>query len=368
MRLIPHLIPIFRYLEWLYLISNGVMVTNHTPLTLCFYSIFFSLSLFFPQKQGVALRLSYVTTTLGAIAIARYWGMDFGLLLFSYLAKSYFLLQERLSILITLSFSIPWIVSGYLGGDIVGNSRVSTNEPIKFIIFSSLTYLACSSFTLMFCKMVVMEEKHYQKSVELWKEVELLATALERTRIARDLHDSLGHDLTGLDMQLSVAQKMRHHNLDQSFRAVDTAKTLAGQCIENVDNILKKMRHANFDLIKAVEALRSPLLNNQIEMIWEIDLPPLPVNKSYQIYCILKEAIINIQKHAHANQVKLLATTNAEQIVLKIWDNGMGFNMSNSYRGFGIQGMQERSQLLGGSFTIHSKPHQGTEIEVVLPL
>ncbi|NJL10767.1 MAG: hypothetical protein HC908_13015 [Calothrix sp. SM1_7_51] len=177
----------------------------------------------------------------------------------------------------------------------------------------------------------------------------MLATALERTRIAREIHDSLGHTLTDLDIQLAVAQQLRFHNIEQSFEAVDTAKILARQCIEDVSLALNRMRQSDFDLNQTLTALMEQLRQNSaLQVKWEVNLPQLDLNKGYQIYCIVKEGIMNVQKHANASQVSFYGRLTSEGIVLNIQDNGVGFDTEKVRTGFGLQGMFERVQLLGG--------------------
>ena len=95
---------------------------------------------------------------------------------------------------------------------------------------------------------VIAERKSRQKAEFLAKEVEALAATLERTRIARDIHDSLGHTLTTLDIQLEVAQTLRQRAPEQALQALDTAKLLASQCLADVRRAVQTMRQTNFNL------------------------------------------------------------------------------------------------------------------------
>ncbi|MEL6166752.1 MAG: ATP-binding protein, partial [Cyanobacteria bacterium J06628_3] len=96
--------------------------------------------------------------------------------------------------------------------------------------------------------------------------------------------------------------------------------------------------------------------------------PQLNLYKSYQIYCIVKEAMMNIQKHARASQVIFCGNSTSEGIVLDIKDNGIGFDSEQKRTGFGLQGMMERVQLLGGKIEVKTALNQGTQIQVRLPL
>lgn len=214
--------------------------------------------------------------------------------------------------------------------------------------------------------MIVAEEKSRQRAEELSQQVQTLAATLERTRIAREIHDSLGHTLTDLNTQLEVAQKLRSHNLEESFQAVDTAKMLAGQCIEDVSQALHQMRQSDFDLkISLMEQVRQ---NSALQVKWEVNLPQQSLYKDYQIYCIVKEGIMNVQKHASATQVSFCGNLTNASILLEIKDNGIGFDLEKNPTGFGLQGMMERVQLLGGNIYIKTALKEGTQIQVTLPL
>ena len=180
------------------------------------------MSWIFPLHRPRWQRLSYVV--LGTIAVlgAGIFGVNLGLFLQVYAAKSYFLLGRRTAIALVGFTAIPWTLNEYaretrqLPGSLI--------DPVRFAIFTIVIYAAASFFTLMLSHMIVVQQKKDQKIEELSEEVESLAATLERTRIAREIHDSLGHTLTDLDTQLAVAQSLRSHNPTQAFQAVDTAK------------------------------------------------------------------------------------------------------------------------------------------------
>jgi signal transduction histidine kinase len=242
-------------------------------------------------------------------------------------------------------------------------------NPWVIAIYCLGIYLAGSAFVILFSSVVISEQKSRQKAEELAQQVETLAATLERTRIARDIHDSLGHTLTNLDIQLEVAQKLRDRNPDKAFQAVDTAKMLSSQCIEDVSRALKTMRQSDFDLNQALSTLIENFRQHQSGRVHsEINLPSLPLQTSHQIYCIVKEGLTNIQKHAKANFVCFLARGSAESIILKLEDNGVGFDDKSTQTGFGLQGIAERVQILGGGLEIDSTLGQGTRIQVTLLL
>ncbi|MEO1146868.1 MAG: sensor histidine kinase [Cyanobacteria bacterium J06638_22] len=346
------------------------------PLAFVFYATFFILSCFFPQRRSYPQRLIYIGTALTAIVLANRMGIDSDFLLYVYFSKSYFLLNRRSSIAIAGLVMVPWIASEYLSQvDWVQRSPepipISVFDPaalIRFIAISLAAYLSASTFTLIVSAMVVTEHESRQRAEMLTQQIESLSADLERTRIARELHDSLGHTLTDLDIQLAVAQELRRRDPEQAAHAVDLAKTLVSQCIEDTSRALQRMRQSDFDLNQALSTLLEQVQQtSNLKVRWELNLPQLPVYQSYQIYCIMKEAIMNVQKHAQASHLALHGTVTASDIVLDIADDGIGAEMHALYAGFGIQGMRERVQLLGGQLKIQTALSEGMHLQVTLP-
>ncbi len=333
-----------------------------------FYSAFFCLGWAFPAQRSRNLRILYIVAGLSTTIAARCASIDLGLFLFFYFAKSYFLLGRRSAVVFALLAVIPWTTSEYFI-DLEMQPFTGILPSLNLLLGTVAVYIPATVFVLMFCKMLIAEERSRHQIAQLSEQVETLATSLERTRIAREIHDSLGHTLTDLDTQLAVAQMLRTHNLDQSFQALDTAKLLARQCIEDVSQALDQMRHSDFDLNQALIGLSEQLRqSSRVQVSSQINLPQLPIYTSYQIYCIVKEGLMNVQKHANASQVKLSSHLVADGILLEIKDNGIGFDLNQFSKGFGLQGMMERVQLLGGKLDIKTACAQGTFIQVLLPL
>ena len=370
----------FRYLEWAILFAYVSMelsgMRQDWPLTFFVYGAFFILSCFFPQRRPYPQRLLYIGMALTAIVLANRAGIDSDFLLFVNFSKSYFLLNRRSAIAAVGLVMGPWIISEYLSQvDWVQRSPapipLSVFDPtalIRFVAISLTAYLSASTFTLIASAMVVTEQASRQRAGMLSQQIESLSADLERTRIARELHDSLGHTLTDLDIQLAVAQELRRHDPEQAAQAVDLAKTLVGQCIEETSRALQRMRRSDFDLNQALRTLLEQAeQTSNLKVKWELNLPQLPVYQSYQIYCIMKEAIMNVQKHAQASQLALHGTVTDSDIILDIEDDGIGAELNTLYVGFGIQGMRERVQLLGGQLQIQTALAKGMRLQVTLP-
>lgn len=218
----------------------------------------------------------------------------------------------------------------------------------------------------------VAEQRSRYRAEKLAVEVEELATKLERSRIARDIHDSLGHTLTTLDVQLALvdryAQDMPENQVSPKLqKAIARSQQLATQCLSEARESLRTIRESNFDLASALTEFGKDMQKTfALEVC--VQLPSLPQQLSYQLYLIAKEGLINVQKHANATSVTLLLEAKKNEVILTLTDNGCGFEQAKVKNGYGLQGIRERSQLLGGRLTVHSSPSQGTRLQVVVPL
>jgi signal transduction histidine kinase len=202
---------------------------------------------------------------------------------------------------------------------------------------------------------------------------EEVATLQERNRIAREIHDSLGHSLTALNLHLEMALKLAHIQPDRSREVLTEAKRLGTISLRDVRQSVTTLRSNPLqgqDLPTAIEKLVDEFqLSNQIKPICHLDLPPvLPQDVATAIYRIVQEALTNISKYADASEAIVEIHTRATEIELKIVDNGRGFNPTHNTTGFGLQGMRERVLSLQGKFEIISAPQQGCQILATIPL
>ena len=377
----PSLIRRLRYLEWLFLAVHLLLAItaggDKLPFNLFVYGIFMVFSSTLPINRPLKLRQAYILLAMLSIVCANFLGVSLDLLVYLYIAKSFLLVGSKSTIYITILTGIGWVASEcfseiqeiqQLSVGFEPPFGFSSNDLNTIFIFSLGLYIAISIFTIFLSSVIVAEQKSRKRAEALAEQVEILAKNLERTRIARDIHDSLGHTLTNLDIQLKVARKLRDRDLDKAFQAVDTATMLSSQCIEDVSHAVQTMRRNDFDLDRALNNLIEQVRNDGIKTVqWEINLPKLNLATSHQIYCVVKEGLINIQKHANASQVSFQGYSTAKQIIFKLEDNGVGFNLQQVNSGFGLQGMVERVQAMGGKLKIDSAPSQGTQILVTIP-
>lgn len=380
-----------RYVEWTILAMTFVVVklnsdpwVGYSPIPdYAFFTllgVIALLSLIFPINRPLWQRRVYVFLEMLLIIPTRITDWDLGIILYFFLGKSCFLLPRKDVIITSITVGIAWILTnlwsmpGKIDFIISNNSQLlkqlyDTNRFITSVVINDIgVYIACSTFVVLFSLVAIAEQKSRKKAVALAKQVESLAATLERNRIARDIHDSLGHTLTTLDIQLELAQRLHQRHPDKALQALNTAKELSSQSLTEVRRALQTMREENFDLNKALVTLVDLVKQNQsFDIQQQVNLPPLPLQTSHQLYCIVQEGLTNIQKYAVASRVSLRGQSTAEGIVLDLEDDGIGFDPDLPHTGFGLRGMQERVKILGGQLKLNSTPGQGTHIQVIIP-
>lgn len=200
-----------------------------------------------------------------------------------------------------------------------------------------------------------------------------LSAMQERNRIARDLHDSLGHALTALNIQLQTAVTLWQLNPEKAQRFLAEAVRLGGVATNEVRQSVKLLRENTLEtesLENLIESLVTDFHQSTgILPSTQINLPiALPQEIVTPVYRIVQEAVNNICKYAKANKVEIELTANQNTLILSIHDNGRGFKPEEAHFGFGLQGMQERVAILRGQFYLNSAPGEGCQIQVEIPL
>lgn len=338
------------------------------------------LSLFFPVDRPLWQRRLYIALEMAILVPTVTLPLNDFLFFELFVIKACLLISRKdviIATTIAASLFLGQII--YQLPTLIERSRINSveyfDQPGQIIFDTFLEYVVTYTFVIFFGVMFAAEQRSRHRAEVLAKEVEALATKLERARIARDIHDSLGHSLTTLDVQLALAQRYSQSTNDSSKlqHALSTAQQLATQCLAEARQSLHTMREPSFNLKDALNTLaeqvrQSFVINLQVEVPLQ-----LPQQLSYQIYLMVKEGLSNVQKHAEATRVTLSVVADNAQMVVTLIDDGCGFDVSevegNAIApGYGLRGMKERSQLLGGQLTVESHLGQGTQLQVTVPL
>jgi signal transduction histidine kinase len=324
-----------------------------------------------PINRPLWQRRVYMLLAILIVLVAEHFQVFTYLFYSTILLKGCFLLPRRENTTIaifflsisTLSYTIraPEIIENLLAGDM--KVYLNSSRMIPNYLTSSL---GSCIYVLLLGSVWTEEQKSRQKADRLSQQVETLATDLERNRIARDIHDTLGHSLTSLDVQIELAQRLQATEPARAQQSIDLAKQLSSQALDNVRQALGTMKRSNFDLTEAIIALAEQ--NQPFQVIVDVQFPMLSLQSSYQLYCIVQESLTNIQKHAQADRVIVKGSIVSGGTILEICDNGKGFDLDRSHAGFGLRNMKERVQCLGGDFNLNSKIGQGTKIKIFAPV
>jgi signal transduction histidine kinase len=187
----------------------------------------------------------------------------------------------------------------------------------------------------------------------------------ERRRIARELHDGVGQDLAGLVLGLEAVER------SPGTIEVAELKQLARSTAQQVRELIVDLRPRVLDDLGLGAGLRwlaqerHPTLDVELDV--ELDRPlPSPVETA--IFRIVQEALTNVERHALAGAARLRVWTADGEVRAVVEDQGRGFDPGGEAGGFGIVGMRERAEQLGGRLQVTSDSAAGTRVEVVVPL
>jgi len=210
-----------------------------------------------------------------------------------------------------------------------------------------------------------------------------LALEAERHRIARELHDSVVQSLTALVADLEYFQTRQLPTLDQSGQAVAEKiaawQELARDSLTSIRQTLGELRQPcelDFGLEYAIQVFLSELQEAGYTIVFECDNWPdqLPAEYTSHIYYIVREALTNIRKHAHATSITVYIFAFEDRLHISIRDDGVGMNKQSTaafvYSGYqqGLIGIRERVTLLNGQLTIESLEGKGTRVDVEIPM
>jgi signal transduction histidine kinase len=245
---------------------------------------------------------------------------------------------------------------------------------VFFAIFAQQTARAEAARAESERLLLQLQEAHSQLQ-EYASQAEELAVQQERNRLAREMHDTLGHRLTVSSVQLQAAQRLIPS-------APDRANEMVGAVLEEVREGLRELRSTVATLRAPVEAdlALEPALKRlagsfeqatgiAVHLVVPADLPPLTASQRHALYRGAQEGLTNIQKHAAAGEAWIeLARTNGT-VALLVRDNGAGLSgAGNGAAGFGLHGLRERAAQLGGDLSISPAPAGGAEMKLTLPV
>ncbi len=329
------------------------------------------------RSENTLLRKLYfvIQLPLGCLIIALGKGAGFSALLLLPLGgQAVVLLTDYWAYLTNLGIVAAYIIA--VKSFTSAWPDVWTNLPI---------FLAGLVFIVVFTQVAVGEEKARKEVERLLAELqetnqrlreyslnaEELAVVKERNRLAREIHDGLGHYLTTVNMQIQAAMATLAKKPDRARELLGKASTLSQEALADVRNSVATLR-APMDENLPLGAIISDVVKScecsGIETNFHVLGSERPVSPAvrFALFRTIQESVSNVQKHAHAaNLWVTLDFRQPRQTLLTIKDDGVG--SENADGGFGLLGMRERARLVNGDLLVNTSPGEGFVIQLTVP-
>src|SRR5438132_1663944 len=201
------------------------------------------------------------------------------------------------------------------------------------------------------------------------------AVMAERNRMARDIHDTLAQGFTGVIVQLEAVEEAMSRN--QAVKAsghLNRAGDLARESLREARRSMQALRPQALEEKQLSEALKDLIekvtrgTTVKAEFTLQGEQQKLPPEWETNLLRIGQEVLTNVLRHAHASAFDVQLIFDSREICLTLRDDGCGFDPQRRHEGFGLQGMRERAEGMGGHLSIESANGKGTMISIVLPL
>lgn len=194
----------------------------------------------------------------------------------------------------------------------------------------------------------------------------------ERTRLSREIHDGLGHQLTSLIVQLQALEIMLPDDPKKASETISQLLQIARQAMAEVRTAVREWSNDEMGLgLVALKGLVSQIQGRssiKFDFVQDSEMTEWPIEISIVLYRVLQESLTNILRHSNATSVTVRIKENDDQIFLTIADNGNYTENAPLTPGFGLQGMMERCRLYGGNCTFSQEEPHGLRIEATLPM
>lgn len=195
----------------------------------------------------------------------------------------------------------------------------------------------------------------------------------ERARLARELHDETVQTLIALGHKAQMVQRTLERDPPQAVERVSELRQMVTAALEEVRRLSRALRPSYLEELGLIPALET--LAREAGATFHVTGTPHRLKPEHELalYRIAQEALSNIRRHARASHIRVDFQFNEAEVKLRIQDNGLGFEVPSSLNDltrtghFGLMGMHERAQLIGGQLALVSAPNAGTTITVTVP-
>ena len=229
----------------------------------------------------------------------------------------------------------------------------------------SAVYVAAGGLVILFSRRL---ERLFEAN-RVAEEQQRNAIVAERTRFARDIHDTLAQGFTGIMMQLNAAEQRLHGDSTDARAHIQRARQLANASLEEARRSVTALRISSGSLLDAIEQIARKLTSDSgVQLDTKLEGQPyaLPEPCEANLLRIAQEALTNAVRHSGTERIGIRLAYRTGSMVLEVGDSGRGMSGVEP-SGFGVDGMRERARQIGGEIQILSDPGHGTRIVVTVP-
>lgn len=264
-----------------------------------------------------------------------------------------------------------WIIHSTNSVTNLFNATISIGSAMLFTVLFTYIALREGSARVQIERLATDLRQANQRLAEYATQVEELATMRERNRLAREIHDNLGHYLTIVNVQIEAARTVMEQHPEKAADALQKAQRLTQEGLSSVRQSVSALRESPLGERPLAEAIRELIAETEttgIAASLALHGAPTPLDAKIELtlYRTVQEALTNARKHAQATQIDVtLDYQQPQRVKLVVSDNGRGAGSTTG--GFGLLGLKERIQLLDGEFTIETAPGKGFRLLISIP-
>lgn len=339
------------------------------------YALLLTLALRFVEQRGTRAHLYAllgIAVVLGAAAVAVSRGAAFLLLMPLVTYAVLFLSPAGVTGVIAACTAVTvtsWLLRRPSAGEMVRDLAIWTASLVFVLVVSRIVLSQHRARIEVESLARELKEANEQLRAQA-RDIEELATTKERNRIARDIHDGLGHYLTVVHVQLEAAQALLARDPSAAREALLKAQELTREGLGEVRRSVALLRGSRPQrhLVAAIEKLAGECSAHGIQTELKLSGSPRPLPEPVEItlYRAAQEALTNVRRHARASHLSIeLAFAPSDGIRLRVEDDGVGADRVS--QGFGLIGLRERAESVGGKIAVRSARGRGFTLEVELP-
>ncbi|HSJ88360.1 MAG TPA: sensor histidine kinase [Anaerolineales bacterium] len=297
-------------------------------------------------------------------------------------------LIQFLVLFVAWQYNLFWMMVAGIGLSLLDTALYYPflhDSPALYPFYSALVigrFLSVTGAGLAFAWLIQRQREHRaalaeanHKLAQYAAATEQLAVSQERNRLARELHDTLAHSLSGAAVQLEAVQALWDVKPGEARQMLDQALEVTQNGLTEARRALHSLRASPLEdlgLVLAISDMAKSTAarsNLRLELEAQNHVENLSPEVEQCVYRIAQEAVANVARHAEATSLRVSLRHDSKALILTIADDGHGFDpyQVNDAR-YGLKGLRERAEMIGAALHVDSTMKSGTTIQLVLPL